>query len=134
MRLFPDLASVEAFNAKSKKRTVSLTNAPTATSEANPRTGRPSKYGNKKTIVDGIEFDSKKEAMRYHDLVLMQKGGGRFDICAGRCRIRWMLTRSRSVRRLQTLFMRNVSRWAKYPPHGIKLSRTRRAIGLIFTV
>ena len=32
-----------------------------------------SKYANKKTLIDGIWFDSKKEAKRYQDLVLMQK-------------------------------------------------------------
>lgn len=31
------------------------------------------KYSNKKTLVDGIWFDSKKEANRYQDLLLMQK-------------------------------------------------------------
>ena len=33
------------------------------------------KYGNIKTIVDGIKFDSKKEAKRYGDLKLMEKAG-----------------------------------------------------------
>lgn len=33
------------------------------------------KYGNKKAIVDGITFDSKKEAQRYTELKLMQRGG-----------------------------------------------------------
>lgn len=33
------------------------------------------KYGNKKTIVDGIEFDSKKEAARYGKLKLMVRAG-----------------------------------------------------------
>ena len=32
-----------------------------------------SKYHNKKTIIDGIEFDSKKEANRYLELKLLQK-------------------------------------------------------------
>ena len=32
-----------------------------------------SKFGNKKVLLDGIWFDSKKEAKRYQDLVLMQK-------------------------------------------------------------
>lgn len=32
-----------------------------------------SKYGNKKTLVDGIWFDSKKEAARYQDLLLLQR-------------------------------------------------------------
>lgn len=36
--------------------------------------GRP-KYGNKKVIVDGIEFDSKKEAKRYKELVDLQARG-----------------------------------------------------------
>jgi hypothetical protein len=31
------------------------------------------KYGNKKTTVDGIVFDSKKEAERYQDLILAMK-------------------------------------------------------------
>lgn len=34
-----------------------------------------SKYGNKKTVVDGITFDSKKEAARYAELKLMEKAG-----------------------------------------------------------
>lgn len=33
------------------------------------------KYGNKKTVVDGIEFDSMKEAKRFGDLMLMLKAG-----------------------------------------------------------
>ena len=31
------------------------------------------KYNNKKTIVDGIKFDSKKEASRYQELRLLQR-------------------------------------------------------------
>lgn len=34
-----------------------------------------SKYKNQKVIIDGIEFDSKKEAKRYQELLLLQKGG-----------------------------------------------------------
>ena len=33
------------------------------------------KYSNKKTIADGIKFDSKAEARRYKELVLAQKAG-----------------------------------------------------------
>jgi len=33
------------------------------------------KYRNKKTIIDGIKFDSKKEAARYQELKLMEKAG-----------------------------------------------------------
>lgn len=34
-----------------------------------------SKYGAVKVTVDGITFDSKKEARRYHELKLLQKAG-----------------------------------------------------------
>ena len=33
------------------------------------------KYGAKKTTVDGITFDSKKEAARYLELKMLEKGG-----------------------------------------------------------
>ena len=33
------------------------------------------KYGNRKVIYDGIEFDSMKEAHRYCELKLMQRAG-----------------------------------------------------------
>jgi hypothetical protein len=33
------------------------------------------KYHSKKTIVDGIKFDSKKEATRYQELKLLEKAG-----------------------------------------------------------
>ena len=36
---------------------------------------RKSKYGNIKTRVDGILFDSKKEAKRYLELKLLEKAG-----------------------------------------------------------
>ena len=34
-----------------------------------------SKYGAKKTMVDGIQFDSRKESRRYAELKLLQKAG-----------------------------------------------------------
>lgn len=34
-----------------------------------------SKYGNKKVIIDGFEFDSKKEGLRYKELSLLQRAG-----------------------------------------------------------
>lgn len=34
-----------------------------------------SKYSNKKTVVDGIVFDSRLEANRYCELKLLQRGG-----------------------------------------------------------
>ena len=36
---------------------------------------RRPKYRNKKTTVDGITFDSKKEAERYQQLVLLKRAG-----------------------------------------------------------
>lgn len=36
---------------------------------------KPRKYGNKKVTVDGIEFDSIKEAKRYSELNMLQRGG-----------------------------------------------------------
>lgn len=36
---------------------------------------RKSKYRNKKIEVDGISFDSKKEARRYKELLLMEQAG-----------------------------------------------------------
>lgn len=38
------------------------------------------KYKNKKTIVDGIIFDSKKEALRYGELSMMQRAGEISDL------------------------------------------------------
>lgn len=39
-----------------------------------------SKYHNKKTVVDGIVFDSKKEANRYRELKLLEKAGEISDL------------------------------------------------------
>ncbi len=36
---------------------------------------KPSKYRNQKVTVDGYLFDSKKEAARYNELLLLQKAG-----------------------------------------------------------
>lgn len=35
----------------------------------------PTKYGNEKTEVDGIVFDSQKEANRYRELKMLEKAG-----------------------------------------------------------
>ena len=39
-----------------------------------------SKYGARKTVVDGITFDSKREAERYRALVLLQSAGEITDL------------------------------------------------------
>ena len=36
---------------------------------------RYNKYSNRKTVVDGISFDSMKEARRYSELKLLERGG-----------------------------------------------------------
>jgi len=36
---------------------------------------KPSKYRNQKTEYNGIQFDSRKEANRYQELILMQRVG-----------------------------------------------------------
>ena len=38
------------------------------------------KYGNRKTIVDGIKFDSKAEAERYKELRMMERAGNITDL------------------------------------------------------
>lgn len=38
------------------------------------------KYGNKKTTLNGITFDSKKEARRYSELLLLEKAGAIHDL------------------------------------------------------
>ena len=39
-----------------------------------------SKYGNRKTLVDGIEFDSRKEAQRWAELKLLERSGQIFNL------------------------------------------------------
>ena len=39
-----------------------------------------SKYNNAKTVVDGIEFDSEKESMRYAELKMLEKAGAIQDL------------------------------------------------------
>ena len=38
------------------------------------------KYNNKKVMVDGIKFDSKKEAVRYKELKMLEKAGIIHDV------------------------------------------------------
>lgn len=39
-----------------------------------------SKYGNRKTVVDGVEFASAKEARRYGELKLLERAGKIADL------------------------------------------------------
>lgn len=38
------------------------------------------KYGNKKVVVNGVAFDSKREAMRYADLRFLENCGAILDL------------------------------------------------------
>lgn len=40
-----------------------------------PRAPKPSKFGNVKTVVDGVKLDSKREAKRFRELNLLFKAG-----------------------------------------------------------
>lgn len=42
--------------------------------------GKARKYGNRKTVVDGVTFDSKREAEYWHQLCLQQRAGLIFDL------------------------------------------------------
>lgn len=61
---------------------------------------KPSKYRNQKTVVDGITFDSKKEAQRWFELTLLLKAGKiarlkrqqHFELCAPQTDIRGNVT------------------------------------------
>ena len=41
---------------------------------------KKSKYGAKKTVIDGKNFDSKKEAKRYEELRILEKAGAITDL------------------------------------------------------
>lgn len=58
----------EQFAAAQKRRVVAAATVPA-------QTPKQSKYKNKKTVVSGIMFDSKKEAQRYIDLVALINAG-----------------------------------------------------------
>lgn len=45
-----------------------------------PQKNKDSKYKSKKTVVDGIEFDSRKEARRYTELKLLERAGEISDL------------------------------------------------------
>lgn len=49
-------------------------------SKAAAPTSKENKYHAEKTVVDGMEFDSAKEARRWSDLLLMQKAGEIVDL------------------------------------------------------
>lgn len=52
---------------------------------------KPQKYGNTKTVVNGIKFDSRAEAQRYSHLMILQRAG---HISNLRCQVPFVLARS----------------------------------------
>lgn len=44
------------------------------------RVSNTNKYSNTKVMVDGIVFDSKREARRYQELLLLEKAGAILDL------------------------------------------------------
>lgn len=50
-------------------------NLPAPTTAAKPSAGRPRKYRNNPVVVDGVHFDSKKEAARWAELKAMEAAG-----------------------------------------------------------
>lgn len=44
-------------------------------SNTNPLKAKRSKYGAQKCVIDGIKFDSKKEAFRYAELKVLERSG-----------------------------------------------------------
>lgn len=59
----------------SKGFTIAQIEKPMSIEEYRSLPKKKMKYGNKKAEVDGIVFDSRKEADRYTDLKLMEKAG-----------------------------------------------------------
>lgn len=53
-----------------------------------------SKYKSKKVIVNGITFDSKKEAKRYQELALLEKAGKIKDL---KCQAKYVLIPSQKI-------------------------------------
>ncbi len=58
-----------------------------------------SKYKNRKTVVDGISFDSKKEAARWRELKLLERAGAIADL---RRQVRYELIRKQEGERAVT--------------------------------
>ena len=69
--------NIEEFNRELRPSKTKLNNS--VRSKMKP-TEKKSKYHNKKTIVNSIKFDSKKEADYYCDLLIRQKAGELSDI------------------------------------------------------
>ena len=75
----------QSFIDNAKKRGLLVTEHPTKAGISKSQNNgsdkvKKSKYGNKKTEVEGIKFDSQKEAKRYQDLKIQQFAGEISDL------------------------------------------------------
>ena len=71
------------------------------------------KYGNKKASIDGIFFDSKKEARRYAELKLLQRGG---------------VIRNLELQKSFELIPAQYETYARYGKNGKRLADGKRCI------
>lgn len=60
-----------------------------------PKQKRRNKYGNRKTTVRGITFDSEREARRYCELVMLEKSG---EITALSTQVKFILAPSVKIK------------------------------------
>ena len=76
-----DLADIESRNAINRRAWAGLANNDKVSLAPRvAKVAKPSKYRNVKTEVDGIKFDSKKEAKRWAELRTLQKAGKLLDL------------------------------------------------------
>ena len=70
-----DAADIESRNAINRRAWAGLAKDKATPAPKVAKVAKPSKYRNVKTEVDGIKFDSKKEALTYAGLKLAEKMG-----------------------------------------------------------
>lgn len=69
------IADLERMKAAGTIQGYTVLNAPLNVEDVAKPKAKKSKYSNEATVVDGIRFDSVKEAKRYRVLLLLQKSG-----------------------------------------------------------
>lgn len=73
-RITPEIGDTVSFNGR-KLKVVSATRSLRSLPHPPLPAPKPSKYGNRKTTIDGETFDSKREALRHLVLKQMQRDG-----------------------------------------------------------
>jgi hypothetical protein len=77
---------------------------------------RRSKYGNRQTVVDGITFDSQREADRYCALVLRQKAG---EICNLRLQVPFVVVKATTIHGKSVRERFYIADFVYDMPHGL---------------